>query len=368
MTNPRKKRSTQYEAIIKVAELLADGIEVSLRLQTRTSIRHGISWPVVSWRTRLEPDGKNRKFYFSGDELWAINAATALKLLESLVTKGGLNAEHNDLRRSDYHPSIVASDDTGAVGFFEQITMIDEDWGEDPLFVVLDDPSENWRKIMIVNRQTGLATFRSTTTDIDYKPRKELRLGSSWYLDNSMPDVNVQQAQVFLDHLRTWKPALTERSVLLPLKEVGGGSCLRQVICGDNGHEIVSMEATIFNFFSPTFRYFVRNGKPVDQEILDEKLWNSSEVVYARSDGQEIPYIGKTDGKLRGRIKDHLRLIPKFTKEKDIKYREWAEGKTITIYAYQPDKVECLGLPIAVHVGLEHALIDAIKPWAVARK
>ncbi len=74
--------------------------------------------------------------------------------------------------------------------------------------MVLDDPNGRWRKIMIVNRQTRMATFRSTTTDTTYMPRAVLRDGSDWHLDNSMQDTNVQQARVFLEQLQNVLPEL----------------------------------------------------------------------------------------------------------------------------------------------------------------
>ena len=86
--------------------------------------------------------------------------------------------------------------------------MPNEMWGNDPFFVVLNDPHMQWRKILLVNRQTGTATFRSTTTDDTYMPRKTLRPGSPWYLDNSMQDTNVQQAKVMLKELQRIVPLL----------------------------------------------------------------------------------------------------------------------------------------------------------------
>ncbi len=124
----------------------------------------------------------------------------------------------------------------------------------------------------------------------------------------------------------------------------------------------------IFSFFVPTYQYRVCKGQSVDGKVLSEKLWNSTGVVYARTYRKEVVYIGKTDGPLKRRVKDHLQRITRYTKQKDIDYREWAEGKTVTIYAYQPEKAYRLGLPVPTHVGLEHTLIDEIKPKFVSRK
>ena len=130
----------------------------------------------------------------------------------------------------------------------------------------------------------------------------------------------------------------------------------------------VDTKSVIFGSFTPVYRYRVEDGKPVGGEVLDEDLWNASGVVYARTNLQEIIYIGKTDRALKYRIKEHLGYIPKYNKPKDIAYRDWAEGKTITIYAHKPKGVDYLGLSIPIHVGLEHALINEINPAFVSRK
>ena len=78
----------------------------------------------------------------------------------------------------------------------------DEDWGFDPFFVVNLDPNDDWKKVMIVNTDTGTATFRSITEDSSYKTKKVLRPGADWWLDNSMMDANVQQMRVFYSNLR----------------------------------------------------------------------------------------------------------------------------------------------------------------------
>ena len=126
--------------------------------------------------------------------------------------------------------------------------------------------------------------------------------------------------------------------------------------------------AIVLNSFTPVFRYKVENGHPIKEKILNEELWQSDGVVYARIHRKEIAYIGKTNSTLKGRIKDHLRRMPNYSRSKDIEYRDWAEGKTITLYAHKPNNKDYLGLSVPIHTGLEHALIDAIKPPFVSRK
>ena len=55
---------------------------------------------------------------------------------------------------------------------------------------------------MIVNTDTDTATFRSITENPDYMPKKVLRPGGGWWLDNSMMDANVQQMMKFCTNLR----------------------------------------------------------------------------------------------------------------------------------------------------------------------
>ena len=124
----------------------------------------------------------------------------------------------------------------------------------------------------------------------------------------------------------------------------------------------------VFEEFTPAFQYTVCNGQPTDEKILDEELWRGSGVVYARTWEREVAYIGKSDHPLINRIGKHLNLISNPSTEGQKEYREWAENKTVTIYAHQPDNVEYLGLNIPIHVGLEHALISEINPPFVLRR
>ena len=81
-----------------------------------------------------------------------------------------------------------------------------------------------------------------------------------------------------------------------------------------------------------------------------------------------------TDRRLSRRIQAHLRGISKSEQSTPVKYRQWAEGKRITIVAYKPPPVELLGRVIPIHRAVEAALIEEIRPkpidsrpWFVAR-
>ncbi len=201
---------SRYKRILSVQGKQPDGTELTLALQSRTKTRLGHTLFVVSWRSRLGPGGPNRRFYVSNDEPWSMSASLALDMLEELEGSGGLDEKYFDLdRRPDFDviSSQLAIDPERSV-ILEEITMLGESWGESPFFTVLKDPNGDWRKIMLVNRKTGQATFRSTTTDTTYMPRKTLRPGAEFFLDNSMQDTNVQQAQIFLAELRKIVPVL----------------------------------------------------------------------------------------------------------------------------------------------------------------
>jgi hypothetical protein len=112
---------------------------------------------------------------------------------------GGLDEKYSDWRRRPEFETIVSNElslDEKAEAL-DGITGPDENWGTSPFFVITFDPNDCWKKVMLINTDTGVATFRSITEDEDYMPRKVLRPNSGWWLDNSMLDANVQQMREF---------------------------------------------------------------------------------------------------------------------------------------------------------------------------
>jgi len=189
--------STRYKRIIAVHGKQPDGTELVLALQSRTSRRENLTWFVVSWRSRLAPGGHNRRFYLTANRAWSMPADLALRMFESLKSKGGLDSRYEDTkRRPDFRLSIDLS--------LTDLTMENETWGPRTRTVVLTDPHAQWRKVMLFDPEPSTVTFRSLTKDTTYMPRTELRPGCEWFLDNSMQDMNVQQARVFLGTLQTF--------------------------------------------------------------------------------------------------------------------------------------------------------------------
>lgn len=202
-TIQRSNTPTSYERAQEVVEVV-DGIPVKLALQERTSAAWDDPWWVLSWRTKYSADGSNRRFYMTKAGCWTIPAETALGMMEDMKASGGMADEYLDWRGTNTCEALVSTELLPAerAREFAAVTSSDEDWGDDPFFVIASDPHRNWKKVMIVNRANDLATFRSITEDRDYMPKKVLRSGASWWLDNSMMDANVQQMRCFIEYLR----------------------------------------------------------------------------------------------------------------------------------------------------------------------
>ena len=195
--------STAYERQLEV-ERIVSGISVKLALQERTSATVENPWWTLSWRTKYSPVGPNRRFYLTKQGCWYIPAKVALEMIDELEAMGGMSQEYVDQRQQSLREPLVSTkiSDTEKAVAFEGITVPKEDWGANPFFVISFDPNDQWKKVMIINTDTNVATFRSITADIDYMPRKLLRPDSDWWLDNSMMDANVQQMCKFHMHLK----------------------------------------------------------------------------------------------------------------------------------------------------------------------
>lgn len=208
--------STTYDRRLEV-EMVIDGIPVKLALQQRTSASVDHPWWTLSWRTKYSSGGSNRRFYLTKNGCWTIPSMTALSMMEKMEALGGLNEQYFDHRRRPDFETLVSSEmlPEQRKEALSKVTGPDEDWGDDPFFVITYDPDANWKKVMIVDSDTEIATFRSITEDPDYMPKKVLRPGERWWLDNSMMDANVQQLKEFYSQLRKYiennkAPAKTE--------------------------------------------------------------------------------------------------------------------------------------------------------------
>jgi hypothetical protein len=202
LTKPRITR-TSYDRELAVTRVVS-GIPVKLALQERTT--DGTSWWTVSWRTLYSRDGSNRRFYMTKGGCWTIPAGVALELMGELEVLGGLEEKYFDFRRRPRFLTSTSRDMSSAqrIEALANMTGPEEDWGTDPFFVITSDPNDHWKKVLIVNNDSDIATFRSITENPDYKPKKALRPGAHWWLDNSMLDANVQQTRAFYLNLRAY--------------------------------------------------------------------------------------------------------------------------------------------------------------------
>ncbi len=202
-TKPSQRATnTTYDRHFEVTRIV-DGIPVTLALQQRTKSSTGTSLWALSWRTKYSAGGSNRRFYLTSDGYWTVPARVALEMIEEMAALGGLDDEYFDTRRRPDFESIVSSNISAAerAKALATVTGPDEDWGPDPYFVICYDPHADWKKVLIIDTRTNTATFRSVTEKADYMPRKVLRPGAGWWLDNSMMDANVQQMRAFREAL-----------------------------------------------------------------------------------------------------------------------------------------------------------------------
>ena len=195
--------ATTYDRQLEVTRVV-EGIPVKLALQERTSSRVEQPWWTLSWRTRYSADGSNRRFYLTRDGCWTIPTTVGLEMIDEMESLGGLGEEYFDQRSSfeiRISEKMTASETTDA---FEGITGPDEDWGADPFFVINSDPDDQWQKVLIINTENNIATFRSITRNPGYMQKKVLRAKADWWLVNSMMDVGVQQMRVFQAQLKNY--------------------------------------------------------------------------------------------------------------------------------------------------------------------
>ena len=188
-----------------------NSIPVNLLLQTRTNSDGSETFYNLSWRTRYASGRSNRRFYYTNaDGYWRIPVSVALRLLELAERKGLLDEIYDDpqVRHSGSDNNTIDSRQFGTNvqevrRAFAEIADESEDWGQHPIFIVVEVPDGTWRKIMVVDSKREFCTFRSTTTDglygqLTYRPR----LTSPWVMDNAMQDASAAMMRQFLEVLR----------------------------------------------------------------------------------------------------------------------------------------------------------------------
>ena len=187
-----------------------NGLPIDLKLQVRTEVPPEPFY-CLTWRTVYPSGRSNRRFYrLSATGFWTIPIDLAIHLMSESERLGWLDGTYEDRQRRhcgtdnevSYSRSLNARDRRT---MFESITC-DEgepDWGDDPLFVVIQVPDGQWRKIMIVNTTREFCTFRSATRDVGYKPVIADPRMYPWRMDNAMQDASAEMIREFLAVLRT---------------------------------------------------------------------------------------------------------------------------------------------------------------------
>ena len=189
-------------------------LPIYLRLHRRNDVPP-TPWPCISWRTRYSTaPNQNRRFYYTdADRYWAIPSSLALDMLEEAEEKGMLDEKYRDrqVRHGGDNNTVICSHHLNLQVDYvirkEEINNItaedeEENWGDDPIFVVVEVPDRTWRKIMIVNPKTKYCTFRSTTKSVDYKPVIAEGMCHPWRMDNAMQDASAAMMKQFLQVLR----------------------------------------------------------------------------------------------------------------------------------------------------------------------
>ena len=192
-----------------------------LKLQEKDD---GVSEPfiVISIRSifysKKSSRNHNRRFYRMGIENWYSEWDVAIDNFIGIIDEGWLDYEdhrrNTDIKFEDQfiHSNALSREDK--LSYLKDMVLPEEVFvGFDKTFfdeidnlefcidafagdATKDSDGSNWRKILIMHKEYGHLTIRSTTTEKNYRPSKEIP-GSDWRLDNSMPDFSPQAANVF---------------------------------------------------------------------------------------------------------------------------------------------------------------------------
>ena len=186
-----------------------EGLPVHFKLQERYD-EQLVSYHCLSWRT-LYPSGRsNRRFYKTKDSgFWTLPISLAFEAMSEAENRGWLDDNYDDpqIRHGGSNNRVLDSRqlvDSERHDLFESITCIGEesDWGDSPVFIVIEVPDGKWRKIMIVDTTREFVTFRSTTTDPCYRPVIVDSQMNPWRMDGAMQDASALMTRSFLRLLR----------------------------------------------------------------------------------------------------------------------------------------------------------------------
>ncbi len=209
--------ATSYVRKHEVTQLVY-GVPVTLALQRRTGPGEPQPWWVLSWRTKYSERGSNRRFYLTREGCWTIPAQVALGMIQMMDSEGGLAEQYHDHRYIGAYAQRLSTDMTSAErdAALAGCTAADEYWGRQPFLAVTAHPDSQWQKVLLINSDDNLATFRSITRDPHYMPKKTLREDADWWLDNSMMDVSVQEMRMLYAALASYCETLDDGGSFAP--------------------------------------------------------------------------------------------------------------------------------------------------------
>ena len=199
----------KYRCISRIREWHG-GLPISLRLQERLDVQPEPFY-CFSWRTQYPAGRTNRQRYRLTDGgCWTVPIRVALHLMSEAEERGWLDGSYEDRQRRHlgtedeiFHSRALSTRDRRTM--FDSIICDEGEpyWGDDPLFVVIQVPDRQWRKIMIVDTTREFCTFRSATRDVGYRPVIADPHLHPWRMDNAMQDASAAMIREFLDVLRT---------------------------------------------------------------------------------------------------------------------------------------------------------------------
>jgi hypothetical protein len=192
---------------LKIVLAIHKGLPVKLKLQKRSPTNQKWFY-TIGWRT-LYPSGKsNRRFYNTKEDgYWNIPCDFALRLMKKAEKEGMFDSTFKDnyLRTGGGHPSFLTSKSGKRAQLLSEIILPNETkiWSSNPYFVIGVEPNGMWRKIMIVNPDKNIVTFRSMTKDRSYELIQLLQNNFGWHLDRSMIDCDPLIMRKFMHDLES---------------------------------------------------------------------------------------------------------------------------------------------------------------------
>lgn len=158
----------------------------------------------VSWRQQREGSQTNRQYYIEKNRCWSLPADDALQMLRQAKHTGFFGATEIDPGKISISKVVTPTDPR----YFELIGQVleerhhEREW-QSSSAVICTQACGNWRKVMLVNKNAGIVTFRSLTLDCGYKLAHKKATAGGWRLDRAMVDAHPTAFLHWLGYLET---------------------------------------------------------------------------------------------------------------------------------------------------------------------